>query len=75
VLSQDLTRSQSELYAAFRAETLASSLLRLWARVRRYRDAGGGGPVERDRVEPLGQLEHLPGADEQARSRVTLPAA
>jgi hypothetical protein len=74
VLSPDLNRSQSELYAAFRAETLESPFGRLWARVRRYGDAGGG-PIERDRIEPLGQVEHLPGADEQARSRVTMPAA
>jgi hypothetical protein len=74
VLSPDLTRSQSELYAAYRAETVESPFGRLWARVRRSGRAGGG-PAERDRVEPLGQLEHLPGADEQARSRVTLPAA
>jgi hypothetical protein len=75
VLSADLTRSQSELYAAFRAETLESPFGRLWARVRRHGHAGGVGPVERDRIETVGQLEHLPGADEQARSRVTLPAA
>jgi hypothetical protein len=74
VLSPDLTRSQSELYAAFRAETLESPFGRLWARVRRYRDAGGV-QADRDHVEPVGQLEHLPGADEPARSRVTLPAA
>ena len=71
MLSQDLTRSQSELYAAFRGETLESPFGRLWARVRRY----GGTPVKLDHIEPLGQLEHLPGADEQAQRRVTLPAA
>jgi hypothetical protein len=73
VLSPDFTRSQSELHAAFRAETLESPFGRLWGWVRRH--GNGGGPADRDRVEPLGQLEHLPGADEQARSRVTLPAA
>ena len=75
MLSPDLSRSQSELYEAFRAETLESPFGRLWARVRRSGDASGGGQAERDHIERLGQLEHLPGADEQTRSRVTLPAA
>jgi len=35
VLSEDLTRSQSELYAAWRSEELESPLRRLWLKVRR----------------------------------------
>jgi hypothetical protein len=64
VLSEDFTRSQSELYAAWRSEELASPLRRLWIRLRRNRPAGTPAAVER-----------LPVPEHEPDARVTLPAA
>ena len=59
MLSDDLTRTQAELYAAVRAESLISPLTRLWTRVV-HRGGDSGERVERNRADAVAGLESLP---------------